>query len=102
MKFHTPSFLTGFACATVIAMTGKRLKPVAVELGALGLHLGHLGWGVVERQREHLEDLWAEIEERTRERRRGSRKTPTTPTTQTTQTVRIEIAGPSNGSEVRR
>lgn len=99
MKFHTPSFLTGFACATVIAMTGKRLKPVAVELGALGLHLGHLGWGVVERQREHIEDLWAEIEQRTHERWHigaGSRKTPSS------QTARIEVAGPSNGSETRR
>lgn len=102
MKFHTPSFLTGFACATLIAMTGKRLKPVAVELGALGMHLGHLGWGVIERQREHIEDLWAEIEERTHARRRvraESGQTPSSPT------VRVEIAGPSNGSngsEARR
>jgi len=99
MKFHTPSFLMGFASATVIAMTGKRLRPVAVELGALGLHLGHLTWGVVERQREQVEDLWAEIHERVRERRRtpiGPRKVPAT------QTVRIEPAGSSNGSEARR
>jgi hypothetical protein len=99
MKFHTPSFLMGFVSATVIAMTGKRLKPVAVELGALALHLAHLGWGVVERQREHGEDLWAEIEERMRERRRA----PTRPRHEPmTQTVRIEPAGPSNGSEARR
>ena len=99
MKFHTPSFLMGFASATVIAMTGKRLKPVAVELGALGLHLAHLGWGVVERQREQVEDLWAEIENRVTERRRaatGTRKVPVT------QTVRIEPATASNGSDVRR
>jgi hypothetical protein len=69
MKFHTPSFLMGFASATVLAVTSKRLKPIAVELGALGMHLGHLAWGVVERQREYVEDMWAEIENRTRERR---------------------------------
>ena len=102
MKFHTPSFLTGFACATLIAMTGKRLKPVAVELGALGMHLGHLGWGVIERQREHIEDLWAEIGERTHARRHIRAESGQTPPSRT---VRIEVAGPSNGSngsEARR
>lgn len=98
MKFHTPSFLMGFASATVIAVTGKRLKPVAVELGALGLHLAHLAWGVAERQREHVEDLWAEIAERTRERQRSSRKARKGPITQT---VRIETAPATNGSEAR-
>jgi hypothetical protein len=98
MKFHTPSFLMGFASASVIAMTGKRLKPVAVELGALGLHLAHLAWGVAERQREHVEDLWAEIEERTRERKRGLRRGRKGPVTQT---VRIDTAAATNGSEAR-
>jgi hypothetical protein len=83
MKFHTPSFFMGFASATVLMVTGKRLKPVAVELGAVGLHLARLGRGVVERQREHAEDLWAEVEERVRERARrplGVRPSPTTRT----------------------
>ncbi len=99
MKFHTPSFLMGFASATVIAVTGKRLKPVAVELGALGLHLAHLGWGLVERQREHVEDLWAEIEERKRERMQapsGQHKVAVT------HSVRVETAASHNGTDVRR
>ncbi|MBK9266492.1 MAG: hypothetical protein IPM54_42730 [Polyangiaceae bacterium] len=98
LKFHTPSFLMGFASATVIAVSGKRLKPVAVELGSLGLHLAHLTWGLVERQREHVEDLWAEVEERARERRRKpmrGRKAPVT------KTVRIEATPTSNGQEAR-
>lgn len=99
MKFHTPSFLMGFASATVIAMTGKRLKPVAVELGALGLHLAHLARGMAERQREHVEDLWAEIEERARDRKRKSRRVRNGPVTQA---VRIETAATvTNGSEAR-
>lgn len=95
MKFHPPSFVVGFASATVIAVTGKRLKPVAVELGALGLHLGHLAWGVVERQREHVEDLWAEISERARERRHAHSEARTAPVTRT---IRIEPAAAHNGS----
>lgn len=89
MKFHTPSFLMGFASATVIIVTSKRLKPVAVELGAVGLHLARLGRGVVERQREHAEDLWAEVEERVRER--AKRPLGVRPTA-ATHSVRIETS----------
>jgi len=99
MKFHTPSFLIGFGSAAVIGLTGKRLKPVAVELGALGLHLVHLGRGVVERQREHVEDLWAEIEERNRERKQalaGRRNVPVT------QSVGNKTSASSNGTEAHR
>ena len=99
MKFHSPSFISGFASATVIAVTGKRLRPVAVELGALALHLARLTRGIVERQREHVEDLWAEVEERARERRRAPTRGRTSPVTQT---VRIEPSFPTNGSDVRR
>ncbi len=87
MKFHPPSFFIGFVSATVLSMTGKRLRPVAVELGALGMHLGHLTWGVMERQREHVEDLWAEMRERAHERHRGTAAGPQRPVTQS---VRIE------------
>lgn len=74
MKFHTPSFLLGFGSAVVVVATGKRLRPVLVEIGALGLHMAHLGRAVVERQREHAEDLWAEVEERARDKRRAIRR----------------------------
>lgn len=98
MKFHTPSFLIGVASAAVLMVTGKRLKPVAVELGALGMHLGHLAWGVMERQREHVEDLWAEVEERTRQRRQRTAPSETP----TTRTIHIETPVHHNGSDVRR
>jgi len=74
MKFHPPSFLLGFASAIVIAATHKRLRPAVVEIAALGVHLGRLARGVVERQREHAEDLWAEVDERVRHIGRSSRR----------------------------
>lgn len=99
MKFHTPSFLLGFSSATVLALTGKRLKPIAVELGALGLHLGRLAWGVIERQRETIEDTWAEMENRAHERRQRNAKTPSSPGTQR---IHIEASTPRNGSTEAR
>jgi hypothetical protein len=48
--------------------TRGRLRPVFVELSALGLHLARLGRSLAERQREDMEDLWAEVEERLRSR----------------------------------
>jgi len=71
MRFHVPSFVLGFTSGLVLRASAERLRPVAVELGALGLHLGRLARGIVDRQREHGEDLWAEIEERARARLRG-------------------------------
>lgn len=68
MKFHTPSFILGFGSAIVVVATGRRLRPVAVELAALGLHFGRMGRALIERQREHAEDLWAEVEDRVRQR----------------------------------
>jgi hypothetical protein len=74
MKFHTPSFMLGFGSAVVVMGTAKRLKPAVVEIGALGLHLARLGRAVVERQREHAEDMWAEVEERARHLRQAPRR----------------------------
>ncbi len=74
MRFHTPSFLLGFASAVAIGATRKRLRPAIVEIGALGIHLGRLGRAVVERQREHAEDLWAEVEDRVKQKARGVRQ----------------------------
>lgn len=64
MKFHTPSFLLGVGVAAAAMGARSRLRPVMVELSAFGLHVGRVARGVVERQRESLEDLWAEIEHR--------------------------------------
>jgi hypothetical protein len=75
MKFHPPSFALGFASAVVVMGVSKRIRPAIVEIGALGLHLSRLGRAVIERQREHAEDLWAEVEERVRLRVKGQRDT---------------------------
>jgi thioredoxin reductase len=74
MKFHTPSFLLGVGLTAATFAARARLRPVVVEVAALGVHLGRLGRGLVERQRENVEDLWAEVEERVRERAREARR----------------------------
>ena len=76
MRFHAPSFLLGVGVTAAFMTTRRRLHPVAVELSALGLHLGRLGRSIAERQREELEDLWAEVEERVRARVREPRRVP--------------------------
>jgi len=73
MRFHGPSFLLGIGVTAALVAARGRLRPVAVELGALGLHLGRAGRSRVERRREDLEDLWAEVEERVRARVREER-----------------------------
>jgi hypothetical protein len=74
MRFHTPSFLLGVGVAVGFMSTRARLRPVVVELSALGLHFGRLGRAIVERQWEHAEDLWAEIGERVRDRDEDARE----------------------------
>lgn len=71
MKFHVPSFLLGFATAAALIGARAALRPVVVELGALLVHFGRIGRAVAERQRENLEDLFAEIEESARQKARG-------------------------------
>jgi hypothetical protein len=74
MNFHTPSFLLGVGVAVAVMSTRERLRPVVVELSALGVHLGRLGRAIVERQWEHVEDLWAEVGERVRDRDEDARE----------------------------
>ena len=74
MRFHAPSFLLGVGVTAAFVSTRRRLRPVAVEVGALGLHLGRLGRSFAERHREDFEDLWAEVEERVRARVREERR----------------------------
>ncbi|APR79512.1 Hypothetical protein A7982_04859 [Minicystis rosea] len=73
MRFHPPSFLLGVGLTSAAFAARGRLRPVIVEISALGVHLARLGHGLVERQRESLEDLWAEVEDRVRERSRVAR-----------------------------
>jgi hypothetical protein len=74
MKFHAPSFLLGVGVTATFVGTRSRLHPVAVELSALGLHLARMARSLVERKREDLEDLWAEVEERVRQHAREERR----------------------------
>jgi hypothetical protein len=80
MKFHVPSFLLGVAVTAGLVKTRSRLEPVAVEVTALAVHLARLGRSLIERGREDLEDLWAEVEERLRERARVEERPHAAPT----------------------
>jgi hypothetical protein len=65
--------VAGVLVASAGMATRERLRPVAVEIAALALHLARLGRAVLERQRENLEDLWAEVEQRAHDRALGDR-----------------------------
>ena len=69
--FDLTSFLIGAGGATALVAARQHLRPVVVELAAAGIHFGKIGLGLLERQREHAEDLWAEIDERVKERVQG-------------------------------
>lgn len=84
MKFHAPSFLLGFGTAAVLIGSREALRPAFVELAALAVHIGRIGRAVVVRQRENLEDLFAEIDMSARRRaRRDSKKEAYRPAAQT-------------------
>jgi hypothetical protein len=74
MRFHASSFLLGVGLTTAFFKAGHRLRPIAVEVTALGVHLARTGRSIVEREREDLEDAWAEVEEHVRRRVEGGRK----------------------------
>jgi RNA 3'-terminal phosphate cyclase len=76
MKFHAPSFFLGVGVTAAFVAARGRLRPVAVEVGALGTHLARVARGIAERQREDLEDYLAEVGERVRIRAREGRKGP--------------------------
>lgn len=89
MKFHLPSYLLGVASAAAFNATRHRVRPVLVETLVLGKIFVRTGRALFERQRENLEDLWAEIDERVRERLRrpttanGRAKTAASPAAST-------------------
>ena len=66
MRFHAPSFLLGVGVTLTIGAFRSRLRPAVVELGALAVHVATLARALVERCREDLEDLKAEVDERAR------------------------------------
>jgi hypothetical protein len=73
VRFHVPSYLLGVASATTVMALPKRFRPVLVEAAALGQVVIRTGRTLIERQREAVDDLWAEITERATQRmKRGS------------------------------
>jgi hypothetical protein len=74
VKFHGPSVALGFSSAIIVAIAARRLRPVAVEIAALGLELAKMGRAIVELQRENIEDFWYEVQNRSVVRAQGRRK----------------------------
>src|SRR5262249_53742426 len=72
MRFHLPSFLLRVAGSLTIRTIGPPVRPVAVEIAATCVHLLNVSRAIIERRREDGEDLWAEIQERVRQRARGT------------------------------
>jgi hypothetical protein len=73
MKFHLPSYALGVATGVVVSRAPERLRPVMIELAAVATTFSKIARAVVERQREWIEDLWAEVEERLDERFHATR-----------------------------
>jgi hypothetical protein len=93
MKFHMPSYLLGVASAAAFSSVAKRFRPVVVESVALGQVLVQTGRALIERQRENVEDLWAEISARVQEKlhqpktTNGRASTSSSPTSSTSYTA---------------
>jgi hypothetical protein len=68
MKFHLPSYLLGLATAAIAGGAQRRLRPVVVEGAALAKIVMRSARAIVERQKEWLEDLWADIDDRVEHR----------------------------------
>jgi hypothetical protein len=70
MRFHLPSFALGLATGIAVNTARDRLRPVLVEMAAVAMTFSKVGWALIERQREWIEDLWADVHERVGERLR--------------------------------
>jgi hypothetical protein len=75
-NFDIKSFLLGLGGAVAFVAVRRHLRPILVELASTGIHFGKLGYGIAERQREHAEDLWAEIGDRVRRKATGRDRAP--------------------------
>lgn len=78
MNVHGPSVAIGFSAALVTAFAARRLRPVAVEIGALVVEIVKMSHSAIELQRECLEDFRYDVlhrqSENTRKRRDERRK----------------------------
>jgi hypothetical protein len=74
MNVHGPSMALGFSIALVTAFAARRLRPVAVELGALAIEMAKMGRATIELQREALEDFFCDVQVRSAEQARARRE----------------------------
>lgn len=74
MKVHGPSVAIGASAALVLAFAARRLRPVAVEMGALALDLAKMARATIELQRENIEDFFCEVQHRSAEQARERRE----------------------------
>lgn len=74
MNVHGPSVAIGVSAALVLTFAARRLRPVAVEMGALALDLAKMARAVIELQREHVEDFWCDVQHRSAEQARERRE----------------------------
>jgi hypothetical protein len=73
MNVHGPSVAIGVSVALVLAYAARRLRPVAVEAGALALDLAKMARAAIELQRENLDDFWCDVQHRSAEQARARR-----------------------------
>lgn len=74
MKIHGPSIALGLSTGLLVVWAARRLRPVAVELGALSIELVKMARSLVELQRESVEDFVFEVERRSVDRARVRRE----------------------------
>jgi hypothetical protein len=74
MNMHGPSLALGFSGALAVALAARRLRPVAIELGAVAIEVAKMGRAALEIQRENLEDFFCDIEVRVTERAKTRRQ----------------------------
>jgi hypothetical protein len=67
MKFHVPSFLLGCVTGAGLKTIAPRLKPVALEIVALGYRIIDMVATKAARGREDVADLLAEARARARQ-----------------------------------
>jgi hypothetical protein len=83
VKFHFPSYALGVLTAVVVGEVADRVRPVVVETLALGSIAWRWGRGVVEEQRENVEDLWAEVRQQAHDKWQRGRANGKQPPPQT-------------------
>src|SRR5262249_53550310 len=73
VRFHLPSYLLGVLSAAAADEVRGRFRPVIVESAAVASVVWIRCREVVERQKENIEDLWADVHDRARDKMRRKR-----------------------------